>query len=730
MNPTSHGVSMKPFQIADVRVWPERNCVRVNGREVHLEPKVMALLLILAKRPDEVVSRQELLDEVWTRTVVGEEVLTRCVSELRAALGDQASAPTFVQTVPKCGYRLLHTPQPVASKYSVVQLTRKPALGALLVVMASTVAWFWYVIDGSTTPFRIAVVPFLEQGSPNYFGEGLAEEILNTLVTIPDLQVASRTSSFSLDPERDPQAIGQALSVDAVLIGTLARHQDQLQVAVQLFDVDSGLVLWAKTYEGQHADLFGIQDEVVASVVSVLDIDLKSPLRVVRPTSNLDALELYLLGRHHWHQRTASSLDRAIDYFSQALDRDPSLALAHSGLADAYLLKASYGDLSKKEAQVLAVPSIERALELDPDLADARASLGIMRLYEGSLELAEASLVEATQLNPYHTMALMWLGNVLQEQGRISDAHDPYSRAYALDPEHPTIAENFVNSLLLRGDNAQAREVLAGARQSLGLVKLAAMTALEQGDWERASAIAETLKSEGEELAAHLILWRLYTKRSEWLLAADELKISETIAPESVDVYLTALEHLALTEEYGVLLAKIANWSGVNPAESDKEHKVSVIEQAWRGIALARGGRFEEAATLLRNVLGDSAGADGQPATLHDGYPPFRLMIVGYLLTALESMDDQTELERWRTQGLKWLAETTASGWGSFDYRLQEAYFLSAAGHVEQSLAAFSEVTKLGVFPRQALQRDPRAANILMAGASLHELTAGDTGSD
>ena len=387
---------MKPFQIADVRVWPERNCVRVNGREVHLEPKVMALLLILAKRPDEVVSRQELLDEVWTRTVVGEEVLTRCVSELRAALGDQASAPTFVQTVPKCGYRLLHTPQPVASKYRVVQLTRKPALGALLVVMASTVAWFWYVSDGSTTPFRIAVLPFLEQGSPNYFGEGLAEEILNTLVTIPDLQVASRTSSFSLDPERDPQAIGQALSVDAVLIGTLARDQDQLRVAVQLIDVDSGLTLWAKTYEGQHADLFGIQDEVVASVVSVLDIDLKSPLRVVRPTNNLDALELYLLGRHHWHQRTASSLDRAIDYFSQALDRDPSLALAHSGLAYAYLLKASYGDLSKKEAQVLAVPSIERALELDPDLADARASLGIMRLYEGSLELAEASLVEAT----------------------------------------------------------------------------------------------------------------------------------------------------------------------------------------------------------------------------------------------------------------------------------------------------------------------------------------------
>ena len=158
---------------------------------------------------------------------------------------------------------------------------------------------------------------------------------------------------------------------------------------------------------------------MVASVVSVLDIDLKSPLRVVRPTNNLDALELYLLGRHHWHQRTASSLDRAIDYFSRALDRDPSLALAHSGLADAYLLKASYGDLSKKEAQVLAVPSIERALELDPELADARASLGVMRLYEGSLELAEASLVEATQLNPYHTMALMWLGNVLQEQGRI-----------------------------------------------------------------------------------------------------------------------------------------------------------------------------------------------------------------------------------------------------------------------------------------------------------------------
>lgn len=84
----------------------------------------------------------------------------------------------------------------MASKYRVVQLTRKPALGALLVVVASAVAWFWYVFDGSTTPFRIAVVPFLEQGSPNYFGEGLAEEILNTLVTIPDLQVASRTSSF------------------------------------------------------------------------------------------------------------------------------------------------------------------------------------------------------------------------------------------------------------------------------------------------------------------------------------------------------------------------------------------------------------------------------------------------------------------------------------------------------------------------------------------------------
>lgn len=313
----------------------------------------------------------------------------------------------------------------------------------------------------------IAVLPFAdlsENGDQAHLSDGIAEEILNLLAQVDGLKVAARTSSFAFRGEnKDIKEIGRLLNVSKVLEGSLRKYGDQLRLTAQLIDVKTGFHVWSKNYNRKVADIFAIQDDVAQSIAAALletftglD-DRRSPFTV---TSNLDAYEAYRTGRMHWWRRTPASLQKAIELFANAIRHDPNFAPAYSGLADSWLLLASYGNLSMAEGLRKATPAIERAFELNPQSAEAFASLGLARWQIGHHDSAESSLRQAIKLDDSYIPAQLWLAGLLVTQGRLPEERLVLQAALERDPLNELLNINYAGNCMLRGDYSSGVDVL------------------------------------------------------------------------------------------------------------------------------------------------------------------------------------------------------------------------------------------------------------------------------
>ena len=212
-------------------------------------------------------------------------------------------------------------------------------------------------------------------------------------------------------------------------------------------------------YENRLDDIFEIQDEIARRVVEALKVRLvPTDTESLKPTISVEAYNLYLKGRHYWHRRNAIDLERARDCFAQALEIDPQFAVAYAGLADAYSLLYEYGALSNEEAVRLSEQAAERALEIEPDLAEAHAALGLIMSHKRCFPSAEKALREAIRLNPNYAMAHMWLANSLVDQGRFLDADEEYQAAHRLDPLSPIVTVNIAHNYFHLGRQEEARD--------------------------------------------------------------------------------------------------------------------------------------------------------------------------------------------------------------------------------------------------------------------------------
>ncbi len=685
---------METIELDGIRIRPADNSLDVGGRLVHLEPKVMAVLEVLLEHPDAVVPRQRLMDRVWAERVVGEEVLTRCISELRTALGDDARKPRFIQTVPKKGYRLIQAPR-VPRQIRHGGRYRLAAAASIVVTVTSAAMLGWWA-SRPDEPTRIAVLPFTADADDGHLGSGITEELINTFVTLPELRVTSRTAAFAAPREADLKQAGERLSVDAVLAGNLNRSKAGLRLSVQLVDVETGDHLWSDTLEGPATTLYSMEDQIVVGVSQALGLPMEPPIRVARTTMNIDALDLYLLGRHHWHERTPEGLARAVRYFREAIDADPSMAEAYSGLADAYLLQANYDDRDEASAIALAEPLIDQALALNPELADAYASRGILLQKQGDFAGAESALASAVSLDPSHVMAHMWRGNAALAMGRLSTAYEYYRTAFGLDPQHPAVAHNYVNTLIELGRYDEARNILASRIASdRAMVGLSAQLALESGDWRQASGLAEAMVQ--DPVGAELLRWRLEVQRGD--LAAAEVQLNAAIdrAPEDERVYLAALEHRTLAPGVAQFDELLASWE----ARDGISDKVRLMTRAWLAIARVRQGDPQSAIAELAGVL----------AEVGDSYPPFRMKLMSHLLTALEGTGRRAAYDRWRVDALAAVQRFVDSGWASFEFEVERGYLLAAAGDAAGAAASFRAADLVGDLSTVRLSGDPRIHN-------------------
>jgi serine/threonine protein kinase/Tfp pilus assembly protein PilF len=321
----------------------------------------------------------------------------------------------------------------------------------------------------------IAVLPFADmspQKDQDYFCEGMAEEILNALTTLPSIRVVSRTSAFQFKGQSlDVRRMGELLGVQHVVEGSVRTAGNRVRITAQLVEVANGYHLWSERYDRQMDDVFAIQDEIARAIVNRLKVQLagdgQAPL-VKQPTHDLEAYHLYLQGRHAWlSRRDVMGLRRAIECLEQAIARDPAYAMAHAGLADVYTSMAIYGVMPPREAFGKIKTASERAVVLDAELAEAHHALGMARTYvDWDFTAGESAFREAIALNPSLATAHLNLAALMAIMGRPSEALAEANLGRTLDPVSVVVAFNAATAVMYAG---RYKEALPEVRRTLEL---------------------------------------------------------------------------------------------------------------------------------------------------------------------------------------------------------------------------------------------------------------------
>jgi TolB-like protein/Tfp pilus assembly protein PilF len=288
----------------------------------------------------------------------------------------------------------------------------------------------------------IAVLPFdnLSHDPDNaYFAEGVQDEILTRLAKVADLKVISRTSTQKYKSAPDNlREIAKQLGVANILEGSVQKAGDQVRVNVQLINAMNDGHLWADIYDRKVTDIFAAESEIAKTIADTLQAKLTGSEMAAMskaPTADSEAYELYLKGRYFWNKRTGADLHKAIDYFNQAIAKDPNYALAYVGLADSYVLLSNYGAAAPKDSIPQAKAAVKKALELDSNLAEAHASAAILAGNDFQFEQSIAEFERSIQLSPNYATAHHWFGDgPLMTLGRFDRAITEGKRAVELDP--------------------------------------------------------------------------------------------------------------------------------------------------------------------------------------------------------------------------------------------------------------------------------------------------------
>ena len=288
----------------------------------------------------------------------------------------------------------------------------------------------------------IAVLPFENAGgdaSYDYLGDGLTESIIDELSRIPKISVAARSTVFRYkERQLDPKIAGSELNVGAVITGRVSRRGDTLTIAVEMVDTSTGLRLWGERYSRPNSDIFAIQDDIAAQVKQQLGSTLGGKSAASRRRTHMPkpaAYEAYLKGRYYWNKRAEGELRRGAQFFEEAIALDPTYAAAYGGLADFHIVLGWYSYVPPADAFPRARAAANKAMELDPDLAEPHASLGFVSLlHDWNARDSEAHFLQGIKLDPRYATGHQWYADLLAATGRLDEAWKETQIAKELDP--------------------------------------------------------------------------------------------------------------------------------------------------------------------------------------------------------------------------------------------------------------------------------------------------------
>jgi TolB-like protein/DNA-binding winged helix-turn-helix (wHTH) protein len=448
--------------------------IRRNGRSLRLERLPMELLILLASRQGELVTRQEVIERLWGKDVHldADQGINTAIRKIRLCLRDTAEKPSYVQTVVGKGYRFIPpvtTPQPTIPDLhdegpSDVALPGTPrsglsrfgtkkwiaiataAVAATIAVAATTsgLARLWYAHrEPQPAPIKaIAVLPFDNlSGDPSqdYFADGVTEALIGRLSMIRGLRVISRTSVVQFkSTHRSTPEIARSLNVDALVEGSVIREGDHVRIQAHLIRAATEEHFWSETYDRHMKEALALESEVAQAITQKVEVTVtgeeRARLVAARPVAP-EVYESYLKGLHLEGGNSRAEIEGAIAHFEEAIQKDPTFAPAYVGLADAY------GDLGTvffgrpiAEMHPKAIKSALKALELNPDLAEAHDLLGGVYQAEWRWDDSEAEYKRALQLDPNDSDAYQGYSEWLLSHGRIDEALAWIRRARELNP--------------------------------------------------------------------------------------------------------------------------------------------------------------------------------------------------------------------------------------------------------------------------------------------------------
>lgn len=427
----------------------------------------------------------------------------------------------------------------------------------------------------------IAVLPFdnLSHDPENaYFSEGIQDEILTRLAKIAQLKVVSRTSTQKYKTAPDNlRDIAHQLGVANILEGSVQKAGDQVRVTVQLINAINDAHLWADTYDRKLTDIFSVESDIARTVAETLRAKLTGSAEQVlasKPTENPEAHQLYLKGRYFWNRRTGENLNKAVGYFQQAIEKDPSYALAYAGVADCYALLPVYGNKPPKEDIERAIAAARRAIELDDTLAEAHTSLANALVDDLQFAAAETEFKRAISLNPNYATAYQWFGESLQAQGRFDEALVEVKKAQELDPLSLIINTILASNLDCAGHHDGALQQIRRTIEmdpNFGVASWVLGQILEdRGDFDGAAAAYKKAQESVPSPRRQALLACVYARTGR---ATEARRILDELTTRSqreyVSSYTLALIHVALGE---------------------KEEALQLLEKAYDERALQVGG--------------------------------------------------------------------------------------------------------------------------------------------
>lgn len=623
------------------------------GTRIKLRGQPYLILEVLLDRAGEVVTREEIREKLWPgNTFVDfEHGLNTSVKKLRQILCDSPEKPRYIETVPRLGYRFIApvevVTQPakapakapldesVAAPQPVIRIDPQPSRGATLpwrlfgIGLAALVllgVTYVGVFDKWPTPVRqllrrpnptvnasvpakrfgsIAVLPlasFSSKPSQEYFTDGMTDELITDLAQLGNMRVISRTSvmHYKGTNKTVPQ-IGRELGVDALVEGSVERVGDRVRIRVQLIDAASDRHLWARSYDHDFKDLLVLETTAAHDIAAEIQGQLAESASESQPAEHSvhpEAYEAYLKGRYFSNQRSEAGLKKSIQYFQEAIAKDPSFAAAYAGLAGSYSVMGS-DEMPPEIARSKARAAATKALRLDPTLAEGHAQLGLVAFYyDWNWKQAEQEFRRAIELNPNYAAGHQWYSYYLRAMGRLPEALQEAQQAQQLDPlslpinitlagryrdlgQYDQAISAIQRTMELDPNFGLAHELLASVYEREGNLQSAI------GEWQKAVEISQDNPS---TLAA---LGHAYAVAGNQVEAR---KIAERLQPISRQHYVSAWDMAVL---YAGLNDTDSAFRWLEKSYKERESQIPFLLQDRRLNSLRSDPRFH---SLLRRV--------------------------------------------------------------------------------------------------------------------------------